>query len=55
MPSNIVSLFKHFGRQRFQNGRSKAPKRYSQVVDENRITKFRQQNQLKFVDLNVIG
>jgi hypothetical protein len=31
----MVSLFKHFGRQRFQNGRSKPRKRYSQLPQTN--------------------
>ena len=48
MPSNMVSLFKHFGRRRFQNGRSKAPKRYAQALDKYRQTKFRQQSSRPF-------
>ena len=32
----------------FQTALGKAPKRYSQVVDENRITAFRQQSSLFF-------
>ena len=38
MSINIVSLFKHFGRQCFKTALGKAPKRYSQVVD--RTTKI---------------
>jgi hypothetical protein len=35
LPSNIVSLFKHFGRQRFQNGLKQTAKTLCRTVGHN--------------------
>jgi hypothetical protein len=49
LPSNIVSLFKHFGRKRFQKRPKQTAKRYSQWYDDRANNE--QTNKIEIVKL----